>query len=130
MRILVVDDHAGFRRALVTTLGLVSGLEVVGEAGDGEAGYSRALDVEPDVVLMDLSMPGMSGVDAMRMIHRRKPETPVVILTAHADPALEADARSAGASGFIAKGGGLQELVDRLMEVCEGLEGEQVVNGS
>ncbi len=130
MRILVVDDHVGFRRALVTTLGLVNGLEVVGEAGDGEAAYTRALDVDPDVVLMDLSMPGMSGVDAMRMIHRRKPEIPVVILTAHADSALETDARTAGASGFIAKGGGLQELVDSLMEVCQDLGDGQVVNGS
>lgn len=120
----------GFRRALVTTLGLVNGLEVVGEAGDGEAAYTRALDVDPDVVLMDLSMPGMSGVDAMRMIHRRKPEIPVVILTAHADSALETDARTAGASGFIAKGGGLQELVDSLMEVCQDLGDGQVVNGS
>ena len=117
VRVLVVDDHPGFRRALVSTLSLVSSLEVIGEAGDGEAGCDAALALRPDVVLMDLSMPGISGVDSMRRIHRREPELPVVILTAHADSALERESLAAGAAGFIAKGGGLQELVDSLLEV-------------
>lgn len=117
VRVLVVDDHPGFRRALVSTLSLVSSLEVIGEAGDGETGCDAALALRPDVVLMDLSMPGISGVDSMRRIHRREPDLPVVILTAHADNALEREALAAGAAGFIAKGGGLQELVDSLLEV-------------
>ena len=117
--VLVVDDHAGFRRALVATLNLVDGLEVVGEASDGEAGADLATSGHPDVVLMDLSMPGISGVDAMRRIHRHQPDTPVIILTAHADQALEREAIAAGAAGFIAKGGGLQELVDAMIEVVQ-----------
>lgn len=117
--VLVVDDHVGFRHALVATLNLVEGLEVVGEASDGEAGAELARAANPDVVLMDLSMPGISGVDAMRRIHRNKPDLPVIILTAHADQALEREARAAGAVGFIAKGGGLQELVDTLIEVVQ-----------
>lgn len=115
----MVDDHVGFRHALVATLNLVEGLEVVGEASDGEAGAELARAANPDVVLMDLSMPGISGVDAMRRIHRNKPDLPVIILTAHADQALEREARAAGAVGFIAKGGGLQELVDTLIEVVQ-----------
>jgi DNA-binding NarL/FixJ family response regulator len=117
VRVLVVDDHTGFRRALVATLSLVNGLQVVGEAGDGEAGAEAAIALRPDVVMMDLSMPGISGVDSMRRIHRREPALPVVILTAHADAALEREALAAGAAGFIAKGGGLQELVEALLEV-------------
>lgn len=117
--VLVVDDHVGFRHALVATLNLVEGLEVVGEASDGETGAELARAADPDVVLMDLSMPGISGVDAMRRIHRHKPDLPVIILTAHADQALEREARAAGAVGFIAKGGGLQELVDTLIEVVQ-----------
>jgi two-component system invasion response regulator UvrY len=115
----VVDDHVGFRHALVATLNLVEGLEVVGEASEGETGAELARAADPDVVLMDLSMPGISGVDAMRRIHRHKPDLPVIILTAHADQALEREARAAGAVGFIAKGGGLQELVDTLIEVVQ-----------
>ena len=117
--VLVVDDHVGFRHALVATLNLVEGLEVVGEASEGETGAELARAADPDVVLMDLSMPGISGVDAMRRIHRHKPDLPVIILTAHADQALEREARAAGAVGFIAKGGGLQELVDTLIEVVQ-----------
>lgn len=124
-RVLVVDDHVGFRRALVATLSLVNGLEVIGEAGDGETGCGAALALRPDVVLMDLSMPGISGVDSMRRIHRREPEMPVVILTAHADSALQREAMAAGAAGFIAKGGGLQELVDSLLEVVGTEIGEE-----
>jgi two-component system, NarL family, invasion response regulator UvrY len=119
VRVLVVDDHAGFRRALVATLKLVDGLDVIGEAAEGETGADLALTSHPDVVLMDLSMPGISGVDAMRRIHRHLPDTPVIILTAHADQALEREAVAAGAAGFIAKGGGLQELVDALIEVVQ-----------
>jgi two-component system invasion response regulator UvrY len=117
IRVLVVDDHTGFRRALVATLSLVNGMQVVGEAGDGEAGCDAAAALQPDVVLMDLSMPGISGVDAMRRIHRTLPDLPIVILTAHADSGLQREALAAGAAGFIAKGGGLQELVDSLLEV-------------
>ena len=114
VRLLVVDDHVGFRRALVTTLDLVNGIEVAGEAGDGESACERADQLRPDAILMDQSMPGMSGIDAMRQIHRSQPDLPVVILTAHADVALEREALAAGASAFIAKGGGLQGLVDHL----------------
>lgn len=117
VRVLVVDDHPGFRRALVSTLSLVSSLEVIGEAGDGETGSDAAVALNPDVVLMDLSMPGISGVDSMKRIHRTDPDLPVIILTAHADSALENEALAAGAAGFIAKGGGLQELVDSLLDV-------------
>jgi len=126
VRVVVVDDHMGFRRALVASLSLVNNLEVVGEASDGETGCETVLELKPDAVLMDLSMPGISGVDAMRRIHRREPSLPVIILTAHADDALRAEALAAGAAGFIAKGGGLWELVGSIHEVVRPQVSEQV----
>lgn len=119
VRVLVVDDHPAFRRALTSALRMVDGFEVAGEAGGGVAACKEAESVEPDVVLMDLSMPDLSGIDAMKKIHQSQPDLPVVILTAHADPGVEKEAREAGASGFLAKGVGLDDLVIVLHEAAE-----------
>ena len=119
VRVLVVDDHPAFRKALTSALNMVEGFEVAGEAGGGVAACEGADQLEPDVVLMDLSMPDLSGIDAMKVIHESKPDLPVVILTAHADPGVEREAREAGASGFLAKGIGLDDLVIVLHEAAE-----------
>ena len=119
VRVLVVDDHPAFRRALTSALNMVEGFEVAGEAGGGVAACEEADQLEPDVILMDLSMPDLSGIDAMKVIHETKPDMPVVILTAHADPGVERAAREAGASGFLAKGIGLDDLVIVLHEAAE-----------
>jgi DNA-binding NarL/FixJ family response regulator len=119
VRVLVVDDHPAFRRALTSALSMVEGFEVAGEAGGGVAACEGADRLEPDVILMDLSMPDLSGIDAMKVIHKTKPDLPVVILTAHADPGVEREAREAGASGFLAKGIGLDDLVIVLHEAAE-----------
>lgn len=119
VRVLVVDDHPAFRRALTSALKMVDGFEVAGEAGGGVAACKEAESVDPDVVLMDLSMPDLSGIDAMKKIHQSQPDLPVVILTAHADPGVEKEAREAGASGFLAKGVGLDDLVIVLHEAAE-----------
>jgi DNA-binding NarL/FixJ family response regulator len=116
LRVLVVDDHPAFRRALTSALRLVGDIEVAGEAGGGMAACAEAQELKPDVVLMDLSMPDLSGIDAMKKIHETQPQLPVVILTAHADEGVERAAREAGASGFLAKGIGLQDLVYVLHE--------------
>lgn len=119
VRVLVVDDHPAFRKALTSALNMVEGFEVAGEAGGGVAACEGADQLEPDVILMDLSMPDLSGIDAMKQIHETKPDMPVVILTAHADPGVEREAREAGASGFLAKGIGLDDLVIVLHEAAE-----------
>ena len=119
MRVLVVDDHPAFRQALTVALEMVDEIEVAGEAGGGIAACREAVDVEPDVVLMDLSMPDLSGFDAMERMHERQPRLPVVILTADADPEVEAEARRAGASGFVAKGTMLDDIVIVLHEAAE-----------
>jgi DNA-binding NarL/FixJ family response regulator len=119
VRVLVVDDHPAFRRALTSALKMVDGFEVAGEAGGGVAACEEAGTLSPDVVLMDLSMPDLSGIDAMKEIHKKQPDLPVVILTAHADPGVEKEARAAGASGFLAKGIGLDDLVIVLHEAAD-----------
>jgi DNA-binding NarL/FixJ family response regulator len=118
LRVLVVDDHAAFRRALTSALNMVENIEVAAEAGGGHDATRQAASVEPDLVLMDLSMPDLSGIDAMKEIHKRAPELPVVILTAHADPGIEKAALEAGASGFLAKGTALEDLVLVLNEAA------------
>ncbi|HSJ50459.1 MAG TPA: response regulator transcription factor [Actinomycetota bacterium] len=119
MRILVVDDHPAFRRALTSALRLVKDIEVAAEAGGGVEAAERAVQGNPDLVLMDLSMPDLDGIEAMRRIHETKPDLPVVILTAHADSGVEREALEAGASGFLAKGTALEELVVVLQEAAE-----------
>jgi len=119
LRVLVVDDHPAFRRALTSALRMVDSLEVAGEAGGGLEAADRALADDPDLVLMDLSMPDIDGIEAMRRIHLEKPDMPVVILTAHADPGIEKEARAAGARGFLAKGTPLEDLVIVLHEAVE-----------
>ena len=119
MRVLVVDDHQAFRHALTSALSLVDDIEVAGQAGGGLAACQEAEQLDPDVIIMDLSMPDLSGIDAMKRIHERRPDLPVVILTAHADDGTEREAREAGASGFVAKGTGLRDLVVVLHEAAE-----------
>ncbi|MGZ4125730.1 MAG: response regulator [Actinomycetota bacterium] len=119
---LVVDDHPAFRRALTSALRLVKDVEVAGEAGGGVAAAEQVEVLEPDLVLMDLSMPDLNGIEAMRRIHQKQPQIPVVILTAHADAGVEREARAAGALGFLAKGTPLEEIVLVLNDAARTVE--------
>ena len=119
LRVLVVDDHSAFRRALTSALRMVDSIEVAGEAGGGVAAIKQARALAPNLVIMDLSMPDLDGIEAMRQIHQARPELPVVFLTAHADPGVEREAREAGASGFLAKGISLEDLVIALREAVQ-----------
>lgn len=119
VRVLVVDDHPAFRKALSSALNMVEDIEVAGEAGGGVAACEQAERLNPDAVVMDLSMPDLDGIGAMRRIHETHPGLPVVILTAHADAGTEREAREAGASGFVAKGSGLKDLIIILHEAAE-----------
>jgi DNA-binding NarL/FixJ family response regulator len=119
VRVLVVDDHPAFRRALSSALSLVEDIEVAGEAGGGLAACEEAERLHPDAIIMDLSMPDLDGIGAMKRIHATQPDVPVVILTAHADEGVEREAREAGASGFVAKGSGLKDLVVVLHEAAD-----------
>ena len=99
VRVLLVDDHALLRAGMARLLDLADDVAVVGSAGSGAEGLELAAALHPDVVLMDLSMPGMSGVEATRRLLAAHPDTAVVVLTSFADPDLVMDALDAGAIG-------------------------------
>ena len=103
IRVLLVDDHPVVRQGLRALLSTQDGIEVVGEAGDGEAAVAAAGRLSPDVVLMDVVMPGIDGVEALRRIGGSRPQTRVVMLTSYADERRAMEAVDAGASGFLLK---------------------------
>jgi two-component system, NarL family, response regulator LiaR len=101
--VLVVDDHAVVREGLRTFLALQDGIDVVGEAADGEEAVRQAEALRPDVVLMDLVMPRLDGVGAMRELRRRLPSTRVIVLTSFAEDERLLPAIQAGAAGYLLK---------------------------
>jgi DNA-binding NarL/FixJ family response regulator len=110
IEVLVVDDHAVVREGLRTFLELQDGIEVVGEAADGEAAVREAERLEPDVILMDLVMPKLDGVGAMRELRRRLPDCRVIALTSFADDERLLGAIRAGAAGYLLKNAEPQEV--------------------
>lgn len=118
VRVLVVDDHPAFRHALSSALSMLDDIEVAGEAGGGVEACEEAARLHPDAIVMDLSMPDLDGIGAMKRIHESQPDVRVVILTAHADEGVEREAMEAGARGFVAKGSGLRDLVIVLHEAA------------
>jgi two-component system, NarL family, response regulator LiaR len=110
IRVLIVDDHAVVREGLRTFLDLQDGMEVVGEAGDGEEAVQLARRLQPDVVLMDLVMPKLDGVGAMRLLRDSLPATRVIVLTSFIDDERLLPAIRAGAAGYLLKDVQPQEL--------------------
>jgi NarL family two-component system response regulator LiaR len=103
IRVLIVDDHAVVREGLRTFLELQDGIAVAGEAADGEQAVMQAEALRPDVVLMDLVMPRLDGVGAMRELRRRLPDTRVIVLTSFAEDERLLPAIQAGAAGYLLK---------------------------
>ena len=110
IRVLLVDDHAVVREGLRAFLELQEGIEVAGEAADGQAGVAAAERLRPDVVLMDLVMPRLDGVGAMRELRSRLPDVKVIVLTSFADDEMLLPAVQAGAAGYLLKNAQPQEL--------------------
>ena len=120
IRILVADDHAIVRMGLVTLLGRVSDFEVVGEAGNGETAVSKAQKLSPDVVVLDLVMPKMDGVEATAALHEKLPGSKVLILTSFGTSEDLARAFAAGAAGAVLKSDANAELVAAIRRVAAG----------
>lgn len=120
IRVLLVDDHRVVRAGLTSLLGAAADVEVVGEAADGAHALEVAAKVDPDVVLMDLSMPVMDGVAATRKLLAEKPDLRVVILTSFSDQARVRDALAAGAIGYILKDCTPEELLAAVRSAARG----------
>ena len=110
IRVLVVDDQALVREGLMTLLAIAAGIEPVAAAADGEEAVALAARYRPHVVLMDLRMPRLDGVEATRLIRTAQPETEIVVLTTHADDQSILGALAAGARGYITKDAGIAEI--------------------
>ena len=120
IRILIADDHAIVRMGLASLFGTQDGLEVVGDAEDGEVAVRKALKLKPDVVIMDLMMPRKDGVIAAAEIHAALPETKIIVLTTFGTSDGIANALNAGATGALMKSSPNSELVAAIRTVADG----------
>ena len=117
IRVLVVDDQRIFRTAISRSLDAIPGISVVGEASDGSEAVEKAVHLQPDVVLMDVAMPGINGVDATRRISEQCPQTQIIGLSMHDSSVVEQMMRRAGAVAYIPKARHLETLVSTIYEV-------------
>jgi len=120
IRVLLVDDHRLVRSGLTSLLGTAADIEIVGEAADGAQAVTVVLELEPDVVLMDLSMPVMDGVSATRKILIDRPTTKIVMLSSFSDRARVRDAIAAGAIGYVLKDCTTEELLTAVRAAAQG----------
>jgi RNA polymerase sigma factor (sigma-70 family) len=117
MKVLLADDHRIVREGLKSLLEAQDDMEVVGEAGDGRQALEMAARHEPDVVVMDVAMPQLNGIEATRRLISDQPETKVVALSMHSDRRYVAEALKAGASAYLIKDGAFDELVSAIRAV-------------
>ena len=111
LRILIVDDHAIVRAGIRSLLESQADITVVGEASGGEEAIEKVMELRPDLVLMDIAMPGMNGIEATRLLKRKSPTTHILVLTMHDDDEFFFPLLRAGASGYLLKDADPQELL-------------------
>jgi DNA-binding NarL/FixJ family response regulator len=120
LRILVVDDHEVVRRGLLALLGTQAGWEVIGEAASGPDAVRKVAQTKPDVVIMDITMPVMSGLDATRLIMETVPQTKVLIFTMHDSEQMMQTALEAGARGYVLKSNAASDLIAAIRALAQG----------
>jgi len=120
IRILIADDHELVRQGLMALLSVKSGVEVIGQAEDGEKAVELANTLKPDIILMDLLMPRKNGIEATREIKTDNPDARILIITSFAEDENVYQAIKAGALGYLLKDSSPQELMQAIRDVCEG----------
>ncbi|MCK4913776.1 MAG: response regulator transcription factor [Planctomycetes bacterium] len=120
IKTLIVDDHEIVRQAIAALLESEHGIEVVGEAQDGRKAVELAGLLKPDVVVMDITMPNLNGIEATRQIVREMPDTKIVALSAHCDRRSVREMLKAGASGYVPKNSAFEELICAIRNVAAG----------
>lgn len=119
-RVLIAEDHAMFRAGLCALLNSAPDLEIVGDVGDGKDAVRMAISLAPDLVMMDLNMPGTHGLGAIAEIKRRAPEIRILVVTMHKTDEYIQEALRSGASGYILKESGPEELLTAIRTVLSG----------
>jgi DNA-binding NarL/FixJ family response regulator len=120
IKVLIADDHVFYREGVRALLGNVPEIEVVGEAGSGEETLAKSQALQPDVILMDLNMPGMNGIEATRRIHETQPKVGVLVITMFDDDNSVFAAMRAGARGYLLKDADKEEVVRAIVAVERG----------
>jgi DNA-binding NarL/FixJ family response regulator len=119
-RVVLCDDHEIVREAIKARMADSDGLSIVGEAGDGEEVVERIVELEPDVAIVDVELPGRDGIEATKEILKARPQTRVIIFTAHAQPDLLSLALRAGASGYVLKSAPSEDIARAVRVVAGG----------
>jgi DNA-binding NarL/FixJ family response regulator len=120
LRVLLADDHVVLREGLALLIDAQPDMEVAGQAGDGRAVLQQALDCQPDIVVMDVSMPGLNGAQATAQLRQSSPNIQVVALTRHAEPGYVRHMLQAGAHGYVLKQAAGEELLGAIRTVASG----------
>jgi len=120
IRVFLTDDHTLFRQGIRTLLSAEPDIEIAGESGNATEAVDRAPELRPDVVLLDISMPGLSSFQAIRQLHKVRPETKVLLLTMYDDEDYLAEGMEAGANGYILKDSPSEHLLLAIREVHRG----------
>ena len=119
IRILVVDDHPIVRQGLKTLLEGRSGWEVIWEASDGAEALEKARDLSPDVMVLDVTMPRMNGLEACRLLRRQSPDLEILFVTQHDSPQMMREALEAGARGYVVKSNAARDLLAAVEAVSQ-----------
>ena len=119
-RVFVTEDHPVYREGLVECIRDRPGLELVGESGDGHQALDRIRELEPDVALLDLRLPGMDGIDVVKTLHGERVDTRVLLLSAYSDGALVYEAMEGGAAGYLSKDSAAGEICDAILAAGAG----------
>ena len=120
IKLMIADDHRLFREGIKALLAVTDDIEIVGEAEDGESALARCQELQPDVILMDIKMPGLNGIRASEHILQTQPQTRIIMLTMLEDDASVFNAMRVGARGYLLKGADPNEVLSVIRAVAEG----------
>lgn len=122
INILIVDDHSVFRSGIIKVLEAEDNITIIGEANDGASALELVSEIKPDIVMMDIEMPGTNGIDTAKKIKSQFPSTKIVLLSMHLNPNFVFDALKAGIEGYVTKMSDIEEVITAINKISGGGE--------